>query len=152
MVFSAEFIPSNKYFSSLINDSTFYIDSCLANNQSVFILEEFEIFNEYVYDNLVFYRMDVSNVSIDEIQNIISRQDLFELLNDKLEICLLDYSIDLFIQSTKCDCSVVRSLDRDILNVFELCHKPACSCQGQLELHLCIRIHTFTISIVLFRS
>lgn len=118
-----------------MNKSTFYIDNCLSDNQSVFILEEFEIFDEYVDGNLVFYRMDVSNIPIDQVQDIILQQNLFELLNNKLDICLLDYSIDLFKQSTKCDCSVVRSSDRDVLNVFELCQKPACSCQGQLKLN-----------------
>ena len=146
MVFSAEFIPSNKYFSTFVKDSTFYIDNCLSNNKSVFILEEFEIFNEYVDGNLVFYRMDVSNLTIDEVQNITLQQDLFELLNIKLDICLLDYSIDLFIQSTKCNCSVARSLNRDVLNIIELCDKPACLCQGQLRLHLYICTHTHTYS------
>ena len=74
--------------------------------------------------------MDVTNASIDDIFYI-SNLDWFDLLNAKLDICLVDYSIDLFVRSTKCECEIERSLDRNVLTVYEMCHMPACSCEGR---------------------
>ena len=130
-MFSAEFVPSNRYFASIkFNRSTYYLEHCLSGIISNFKMNQYYIYEVITKDNFVFYKMDVTNASIEDIIYI-SNQDWFNLLNAKLNICLLDYSIDLFVRSTKCECYKERSLDRDVITVYEMCHKPACFCEGK---------------------
>ena len=129
-MFSAEFVPSNRYFVSLEFNGTYYLDQCLSRIISNFKLNQYHIYDRITRDDFVFYKMDVTNASIDDIFYI-SNLDWFDLLNAKLDICLVDYSIDLFVRSTKCECEIERSLDRNVLTVYEMCHMPACSCEGK---------------------
>ena len=131
-MFSAEFVPSNRYFVSLkYNSTTYYLEGCLSNIISNFKLNQYYIYEIITRNNFVFYKMDVTDFSIDDVLSI-TNKDCFDYLNARLDTCLLDYSIDLFVRSTKCECNIQRSSDRNVLAVYEMCHMPTCSCEGKL--------------------
>lgn len=121
------------YFVSQDNSSVNYSKECLGELVRQIPSELTDLDPVYI-DNLVYFRLDATNVSINDTQRITN--DIFvPLLNDKLESCVDDYSIYVFNQSTICECKPnTTKAVRERVNVVNLCDELACTCTSGLLL------------------